>query len=261
MAVAAVPALTKLGGVLAKFTVKELLQHSLRLKNAKTENAAIPPVVAAYDADLNAIVNAYNSGQADPSTCITALQELDASIYNQLRSGTISGGGAPIPGTAWDDATGFAGKCNRQCTAGCCVYFGDLGPPLSLAQIAMGGAGGRWKTNDPRWKGNGTIQVPEVFASKYGGQDRPSYTIQITKPPVGQQVTTSLKGTINSLLGLTPPSTGDPLRDVLEGPSSAPIGTVGAGPLGFSSGPNLTLLLLGGFGLGFLLIIALVARK
>jgi hypothetical protein len=245
-------------------TINELLQHSLRLKNAKSENAAIPPVVAAYDGDLQAIVNAYNNGDASPQTCIAALQQLDANIYNQLRSGTLTAGGAPIPGTAWDDATGFAGKCNKQCTAGCCVYFGDLGPPLSLAQIAMGGQGGRWGTNDPRWKGNGVIEVPEVFASKYGGQDRPKYTITISAPPIGAQVSTSLKNTINSLLGLAPTTPTDPLGEIISGTSgTAPLGTQG-GPLGFSSSPgglNLTYLVIGGFGLGFLLLLALVMRK
>jgi len=251
----------QLGGTLAKLGITELLQHSLRLKNAKTENAAIAGVVAPYDQDLQAIVNAYNSGAADPATCVAALQQLDSRIYNQLRSGTITAGGAPIPGTAWSDSVGLAGKCNKQCTAGCCVYFGDLGPPLSLAQIAMGGKGGRWGTNDPRWKGNGLIVVPEVFASKYGGQDRPSYTIQITTPPLVNSAASSIKNTVNSLLGLTPSTPSNALSQVLSTPPSG--GALGTVPStgGPTSGLNLTYVVLGAFALFGLLLVALVAKK
>lgn len=193
--------------LLTKFTVGQLLQHSARLKGAQTENAGIEPVVASFDADLAAIVSAYNNGQASTATCIQALQGLDSNIYQNLRGNTVSPSGAPIPGAAWSDSTGVAGRCDKTCTAGCCVYFGDLGPVLSMASVAMGGPtirAAQWGLRDPRYTatpGGARIQVPEVFASKYGLQDRPGYVINITAPPPAAKVQQGLQTTVASLLG------------------------------------------------------------
>src|SRR5260370_15171486 len=90
------------------------------------------------------------------------------------------------PGTAWSESVGVSGKCNSLCTAGCCIYYGDLGPPLSLAMIALGGSGTLWHANDPRISSGAsgvTIQVPQVYASKYGGTNRAAYTITILNWP------------------------------------------------------------------------------
>jgi hypothetical protein len=75
----------------------------------------------------------------------------------------------------------MAGKCDKTCTAACCVYYGDLGPVLSNLITAAGGQG-KWGANDPRLSmqaGGAVIQVPEVFASKYGGIDRKGYQITL----------------------------------------------------------------------------------
>ena len=152
--------------------------HIARLKAAQSENAALATIIDPYDQDVKYIVSAYNSGQATAAQCIQALQTIDAKVYAYLK------GGVQKSGTAWSDASGMAGKCDKTCTAGCCVYFGDLGPPLSLLQIAMGGAGSKWGKNDPRFSeqpGGYVITVPQVFASKYGGVNRPSYTLSVLK--------------------------------------------------------------------------------
>jgi hypothetical protein len=101
----------------------------------------------------------------------------------------------------------MSGKCDKTCTAGCCVYYGDLGPPLSLAQIAMGGSGGAWGRGDPRYHQTtmgATIDVPEVFASKYGGQDRPGYSVTISRPPIVGDVLGGIQSTVSELLGEQP---------------------------------------------------------
>lgn len=169
---AGIQAISLIGGAL-------LAAHTARLKAAQSENAAVATIIAPYDADIRNIVNAYNSGQASAAQCIAALQQMDQNIVAYLKSGVKASG------TAWSDATGSQGKCDKTCTAGCCVYYGDLGPPLSLLQIAMGGSGNSlWQQNDPRWSeqpGGYVITVPQVFASKYGGTNRPSYTLQVLK--------------------------------------------------------------------------------
>lgn len=188
-----------------KAAVTQLTQHTARLKGAKNENAALNPVVVAFDADVAAIRDAYNNGGADAATCIAACAAVDANIQANLKSHV----GAP--GTAWSTAVGMQGKCNKLCTAGCCVYYGDLGPVLSMMVTAMGGAPlvPLWGRNDPRYHAtaNGaTINVPEVIGSKYGATDRPGYTLTITAPPPQGKVQAGLLGIVSELTGAPPPS-------------------------------------------------------
>lgn len=156
-----------------------LAGHVARLKGAKSENEAIPQVVSAFDADVQQIVAAYNNGSISGAQAVQVLQTVDAGIVSYLRKQV-----GP-PGTAWSDTSGFAGKCDKTCTAGCCVYYGDLGPVISGLEIAMGGSG-RWGVNDPRLSASTTgvtVQVPQVFASKYGGVNRPGYTLTVVRRP------------------------------------------------------------------------------
>jgi hypothetical protein len=188
-----------------KVAIADLVQHSARLKAAKGENVALTQTIAAFDADVQAITFAYNNGQADAATCITACQFVDNAIETNLRQSITATSGAFIPGTSWSVTAGMAGKCNKQCTAGCCVYYGVFGPVLSLMQVAMGGAGGAWGRGDPRYKAtpNGAvIHVPEVFANKYGQPDRPGYDITITQPPITGRVQAGITSTIDELFGI-----------------------------------------------------------
>jgi hypothetical protein len=160
--------------------IGSLAQHSARLAGAKSENQALVQVIPAFDADLTQIIQAYNSGQISASQAVAALGVVDAAIKKYLMSQVGK------PGTAWNETVGISGKCNSSCTAGCCIYYGDLGPPLSLAMLALGGSGTHWGANDPRISQGAsgvTIQVPQVYASKFGGTNRAGYSITILNRP------------------------------------------------------------------------------
>lgn len=207
MAAAAVPIALK-----AVSAISSLLlgQHAARLKGAQTENAAIPPAVQAFDQDLAEILQAVNSGAATPSQAIAALQKVDQDIYNNLKA--LVG----KPGTAWSDSAGMAGKCDKTCTAACCVYHGDLGPVLSVSQIALGGPGGKWGASDPRLSGR-TVHVPTVYGSKYGGVNRPGYDITWNPPATPAQQAggaSGIVGTISQLI--SPVSTTTPSNAVVQ---------------------------------------------
>lgn len=231
-----------IGGTVLKIGIAELVAHSARVKAAKSENAGIPQVVAAFDSDVAAIVSAYNNGQASAADCITACQTVDANIQAALKSNVGASG------TSWNTASGLAGKCDKSCTAGCCVYYGALGPVLSLMQVALGGAGGSWGRSDHRLTltaTGGTIQVPEVFKSKYGGEDRPGYTITLSRPPALGAVQSGILSTIDELLGKQP----DSLQGLL------PSGTT-------ASGVNPMFLIIGVvFVFGAILIAAMMGRS
>jgi hypothetical protein len=220
--------------------ISELAQHTARLKNAKNENAAIVGVYDPFDADVAEMVSAFNNGTASASDVAQAAADVNSNIVNFM----YGVGGKKVPGVAWDSNVGMSGKCNKQCTAACCVYFGDIGPVLSMINVAMGGPGFGWGINDPRYHagsgGSVSIDVPEIFASKYGGRDRKGYSITFTPPAVVQSVQGTLQRSISSLFGGS--NAVDPLSNLTGGTNApAPAGS-SVGILGGSS-PTLTIIL------------------
>ena len=150
--------------------------HDARVAGAKTENAAVASAVVAFDGSLKAIFQAANSGQLAPSDAVSALQQTLGYYWSSM---------APYqsgPGRA-DASHGGAAcgsvKCNKSCTAGCCVGCLDLTPAITAA-IGVFQAGG------------GTITVPQVYGDKYGLKTRSSYTLTYTPPSVAQSVTGEL---------------------------------------------------------------------
>lgn len=158
--------------VAAAIAAALLAAHEKRLQDAKTENQAVDQWVPVFDSFIQQVVQAYNSGQISASQAAQICQQFDQTIYNKFRSFVGQ------PGTAWSDQIGMAGKCNKQCTVGCCLYFGDLGPPLNNISYVLGFPTGKWGSGDPRINGR-TITVPKVYPSKYSPLTRESYTVTL----------------------------------------------------------------------------------
>lgn len=167
-AVAGVAAIAVVGAVVASL----LKAHQARLTGATNENMAVDRYIPVFDSFVQALVAAWNSGQATAAQCAQACQQFDQYIYNAFRS--LVG----PPGTAWNDSTGMAGQCNKGCTVGCCVYFGDLGPVLNNISYVLGYPTSKWGKGDPRISGR-TITVPKVFPSKYSPYTRALYTVTL----------------------------------------------------------------------------------
>src|SRR5215471_137514 len=102
-----------------------LAAHKARLAGATNENAAVAQVISPFDDFIKQAVQYYNTGQVTASDFVNYVAQFDAKLYSYMKSFVGK------PGTAWSDSTGMAGKCDKTCTAACCVYFGDLGPVLS----------------------------------------------------------------------------------------------------------------------------------
>jgi hypothetical protein len=165
----------------------QLTQHSQRLSDAKSENAAIPAAVQAFDADMASIAAAYSSGKASAVQVMQAVLALDNNVYNYLH------GLVGKPGTAWPATQpaptssapppGVGITCNTKCTASCCLFYNDLNPAIvTVFNSLQGQPGGPWYTAEA----NGFIlKVPEVYPpddSAYGTFSRPSYTLVFTAP-------------------------------------------------------------------------------
>lgn len=162
-----------------------LAAHTARLKGATTENQAVAQVVPAFDADIAAIANAYNSGQISARDAASYFASVDTQIYRYLQ--TLVG----RPGTSWNESTGLAGKCDNTCTSGCCVYFQNLAVVLSLAQIFLAGASirwnGHWNLNQSQFAtvspSGVTLHVPTIVGSKYGMPQRNGYDLNLLNVP------------------------------------------------------------------------------
>jgi hypothetical protein len=203
--------------------MSQLAQHTARLHNATAENEAVDAVVPAFDEDLAAIQQAYNTGTS-ASECIQALNQVAGNCYAYMKA--LVG----KPGTAWID-TGSAlnqptKTCNKSCTVSCCVFYDDLLTGISNCVIAINTAEGH-----PSAQNDGSVStsafIPKVYPSSYSPFTRAIYHLQFTKPPAKPNVSaqvlqvsglnvvatpappaptaatpaTSISGTLNSLLG------------------------------------------------------------
>lgn len=149
-----------------------LAAHEKRLTDAKNENAAVDQWIPVFDSFVTSVANAYNSKQINAQYAAQICQQFDQTLYQRFRSFVGQ------PGTAWNDTTGMAGKCDKTCTVGCCVYFGDLGPVLNNISYVLGYPTGKWGKGDPRISGR-TITCPKVFPSKYSSYTRDQYSVTL----------------------------------------------------------------------------------
>jgi len=171
-AATAVPVIGAAIAVVASVATALLKAHQARMQGAKNENQAVDQYVPIFDSFVQQLVIAYNKKQCTAAEAATAAQQMDQFIYQKFRSFVGQ------PGTAWSDSIGMAGQCNKSCTVGCCVYFGDLGPVLNNMSFVLGFPTSKWGRGDPRISGR-TITVPKVYPSKYSSYTRPLYTITL----------------------------------------------------------------------------------
>jgi hypothetical protein len=171
-AATAVPVIGAAIGAAVAIGAALLAAHKARLQGATNENQAVDQYVPVFDSFVKQVTDAYNAKQIPASQCAQLCQQFDQAIYQAFR------GFVGHPGTAWSDTNGMAGKCDKTCTVGCCVYFGDLGPVLNNISYVLGFPTSKWGKGDPRISGR-TVTVPKVYPSKYSAYTRPLYTITL----------------------------------------------------------------------------------
>lgn len=149
-----------------------------RAKQATNENTAVTQAIPGWDASVTQIVNAYNTGQISAGQVEQALDAIMQNYFaetgpqiqpgrNGCQSGSISKEQADsqYPGMA---------QCSGSWGAACCVGYADLWNGVNNMLYAVNQA-------DSSGKPSSAI-IPAVFASKYGGANRPSYTVTFIRP-------------------------------------------------------------------------------
>jgi hypothetical protein len=161
--------------------------HAARAKGAKTENQNVESALTAWDASMQQIFQAANS--SDPAVNITGaqaaglVQQVYQTWWQAVCPFTKGPGAADTSGCGTNCGQGlnpagacagepYGHKCDKSCTASCCVGCQDLYPSMLEAVNVLSSSTG------------GTVQVCGVTASSYGVASRGSYTLTYTPPTI-----------------------------------------------------------------------------
>lgn len=150
--------------------------HKARAAGAKSENAAMNSAVQAFDTSIKAIFAAANSGQVTGAQAGQLIQQLYQSYWAGMAPYMTGAGRADAShggmscGTITPTCNGSGIKCDKSCTAGCCVGCSNIMPTIQQALAVFASPTG------------GTVNVCQVYGSKYGGTARGSYSLTYTPP-------------------------------------------------------------------------------
>jgi hypothetical protein len=190
--------------------------HNARVKGAKTENTLVGSAAQTVASGLQAIFQAANAGQITGAQGASLAQQLLQTYWQMVGQARgmpgvadASGGGANCgtppsfglntPSTG-NPCTGMIGghKCDKSCTAGCCVGCQDLTPSIAQAVAVLSSPSG------------GTMLFCPIASSSFGLAATPSFSLTYKPPPVAQAVAANLStvgGTLATDLGIAPTST------------------------------------------------------
>ena len=155
-----------------------------RAKEAQNENQAVASALAPWDAAVAQIVAAYNAGTLTVAQTQSLLGTIMSNYWNEVtpqiqpgRNGCSSGSNCPpsaTPNSSMSYNAGGNNYCSGSIGAACCVGCADLQLSVDNMQWAVLHANSSGKPV--------TAFVQIVYASKYGGVNRPAYTVTFSPP-------------------------------------------------------------------------------
>lgn len=178
-AIAAVPVI---GAVVSAIAGVLIAASKKRAAEATNENTAVANGLPGWDQAVAQIVGAYNNGSINAAGVATLLETALTNFWNEVRlqiqpgrNGCNSGANCPpVTGTVSANNTNEGGNnyCSGSIGAACCVGCADLNLSTSNMIYAANAA----------QNGNKPVSafVQTVYASKYGGVNRPAYTVTFT---------------------------------------------------------------------------------
>ena len=178
------PALSAAFSVIAGGLMKASAQRAAQARN---ENQAVGAAIPGWDAALNQVVANYNAGkiqagdveqflavpQVNDSTVVSGKGLLWVNFWNEVGPQVQPGRNGCQSGAVTQPANvSFCG--GKTYGAGCCVAYDDLKNSSVNVLRAL---------NQTEASGQPVqAQIFAVVASKYGGINRPAYTVTLQKP-------------------------------------------------------------------------------
>lgn len=164
----AIPIVGSVVAVAAAIVGPILAKHKQRVAAATSENSHNGEMTAIFDEAIPKIVQYWNQTHDQVDT-ISELKQLYQYLYNTMKSRT------GVAGTAWSDSVGQAGQCNKQCTAGCCIFWGDFAGGGAPAYTGINGL-----IAAVQGGGHRSVTMPKVYPGKYSPFTRPLYTVTLS---------------------------------------------------------------------------------
>lgn len=152
-----------------------------RAKEAQDENSALRIGVPGVDDGIAQVATAYNNGSLNGDQAIQLINQVRQNYWDEMTPHIQPGRNGCASGAADYATLAVGGKfnwCGGSWGAACCVGYADLEPGIYDLRIAINNA----EKNSGQ---SFSAKFPTVNASKYGGVNRPGYTITVTKPSSG----------------------------------------------------------------------------
>jgi hypothetical protein len=164
-----------------------LAASAARAKAATSENAAVAAGIPGFDTAVGQIAQGFNAGTITYTQAQTlfglALSNFWAEVTGKIqsgRNGCNTGANCPpssnVASSSATSTTASSNYCSGSIGAACCVGCADLALSVSNLQWAVAQCA---KTGLPQ-----TAFIQTVYASKYGGANRPSYLVSFTPTAV-----------------------------------------------------------------------------
>jgi hypothetical protein len=186
----AVPIVGQAVAVTAAIAAALLAAHEQRKKQAQSENAAMNLGVAGWDSGLRQVNAAFNARQITASDAIAFVQSIMQMYWQEVGPHIQPGRNGCANGSACPPWPASGNGCSGSIGAACCVGCYDLagGPAPHVFAASEGGDGvtpfyfGSQGTILALQHGGGMrVLYQHVYGSKYGGKDRPAYTLNWTQ--------------------------------------------------------------------------------
>jgi hypothetical protein len=157
-----------IGGIVDSLISVFSAQSQKRAAQARDENSAVAQAVPGWDANIRQIVSAYNNGQISGAQAKTLINTIWG-LYWQEVTPRIQPDRNGCNGGTVDQPSNVSFCGGKQYGAACCVGYDDLKNSNNNMYAAI----------DLTEK-NGQVapaNILPVFASKYGGINRPAYVV------------------------------------------------------------------------------------
>jgi hypothetical protein len=162
-----------IGAALSSVMSIMMAASAKRAKQATSENQAVATAVPYWDKNIATVVSLYNSGQINNVGAAQLIDSAWAAYWSEVTAQIQPGrngcqGGAVTQGPT---QTFCGGKVYG---AACCVGYDNLKNSNIYMKTAITQ---NWNTGKPT-----PAVIVAVFASKYGGINRPQYTVTFSAP-------------------------------------------------------------------------------
>lgn len=122
--------------------------HNKRVAGAKNENDALGKLMPQFRDAVEGTLQQANAGQLSPQDAVNQLEQIRQSFWSAMSQFQSGPGQAthpctPVPGGACDVGNGYGNtKCDKSCTASCCIGCGIVEPVICNAKNVIAAGGG-----------------------------------------------------------------------------------------------------------------------